>query len=132
MAHPDGWVHGKDGKFFIGAQDFNVTEFSGDWEVDSADITHTGAAGARVVIDGVEKFDGSVTFIYNVQHKPTVAPQQLKPRTYATVHLKPDGADDFSCLCLCTKFSFKSGPKSGEVSVTVTLMSTGPISYPIS
>jgi hypothetical protein len=130
MAHADGWVHGKDGKLLIGSQDFAVTDFGVDWEVDVAVITHTQAGGAQVVLDGVEKFSGTVTFIYNVLHKPTVAPQQLKPRTYAVIHFKPDGADDFSATCLCTKFSWKSGPKAGEVAVTVNVESSGPITAP--
>lgn len=126
------FIHGKDGKFFIGSTDFPVTDFNGDWSVDDEDITHTDAGGAQVVIDGIERFEGTINFIYNTSAKPTVSPQQMKPRTVATVHLKPDGADDFNCSCLCTKFSFKSGPKAGAVAVTVNVKSTGPISYPIS
>lgn len=126
------FIHGREGKFLIGSTDFAVTDFNLDWSVDDEDITHTGASGAQVVIDGIERFEGTINFIYDTQNKPTVSPQQMKPRTVATVHLKPDGSDDFSASCLCTKFSFKSGPKAGAVAVTVTVKSTGAITYPVS
>jgi hypothetical protein len=124
--------HGKDGKFLIGSTDFQVTDFGVDWSVDDQDITHTGASGAQVLIDGIERLEGTVTFIYDTTNKPTVAPQQMKPRTVATCHFKPDGTDDFSASCLCTKFSFKSGPKAGAVEVTVNVKSTGAITSPAS
>lgn len=127
---PNTFVHGRSGKFLIGSQDFAVTDFNLDWSVDDEDITHTDANGYQVVIDGIERFEGTINFIYDTSNKPTVAPNQLKPRTTATVHLKPDGSDDFSAPILCTKFSFKSGPKAGAVVVTVTCKSTGTISYP--
>ena len=126
------FVHGRSGKFLIGSTDFNVTDFNVDWSVDTEDITHTGAGGAQVVIDGVERFEGTINFVYDTLNKPTVSPQQMKPRTVATVHLKPDGSDDFSASVLCEKFSFKSGPKAGAVAVTVAVKSTGPITYPTS
>jgi hypothetical protein len=124
--------HGKDGKFLIGSTDFAVTDFNVDWSVDDEDITHTGASGAQVVIDGIERLEGTITFIYDTTNKPTVAPQQMKPRTVATCHFKPDGSDDFSASCLCLKFSFKSGPKAGAVAVTVNVKSTGAITSPAS
>lgn len=124
------FIHGYKGKFLIGSTDFKVTEFSIDWEVESEPITHTGAGGCQVVLDGVEKFSGSVTFVYDLDAKPTVAPQMMKPRTYAVLHAKPDGVDDFSAEVLCTKFSFKSGPKAGAVYVTVNVESNSAISYP--
>ena len=126
------FIHGYKGKFLLGTTDFAVTDFNLDWSVDDEDITHTDASGAQVVIDGIERFEGTINFIYDTTNKPTVSPQQMKPRTVATVHLKPDGADDFSASCLCTKFSFKSGPKAGAVAVTVNVKSTGAITYPTS
>lgn len=128
---PNTFIHGYKGKFLIGATDFAVTDFGLDWEVSSEDITHTGAAGFQVVLDGIEKFSGTITFCYDTSNKPTVAPQQMKPRTFAAVHLKPDGTDDFSATVLCQKFSFKSGPKAGAVMVTVNVESSGPITYPL-
>lgn len=127
---PNTFVSGTKGKFIIGTTDFSVTDFNLDWSVDDEDITHTGANGYQVVIDNVERFEGTINFIYDTSNKPTVAPQQMKPRTYATVHLKPDGSDDFTAPILCTKFSFKSGPKAGAVATTVMVKSTGAISYP--
>lgn len=124
------FVHGYKGKFLVGATDFQVTDFGLDWQVTDEDITHTGAAGFQVVLDGIESFEGTITFCYDLDAKATVAPQQLKPRTYATVHLKPDGADNFSAEVLCTKFSWKSGPKAGAVMVTVNVKSSGAITYP--
>ena len=129
---PNTFIHGYKGKFLIGATDFAVTDFNLDWEVDADDITHTGAGGSQVVLDGVERFEGTITFIYDTANKPTVAPQQLKPRTFAVVHLKPDGTDDFSATVLCSKFSFKSGPKAGAVAVTVNVKSSSAITYPVS
>src|SRR5690348_15409636 len=126
---PNSFIHGRSGKFLIGAQDFAVMEFDLDWSVTAEDITHTDANGYRVMLDGIESFTGTITFVYDTSNKPTVAPNQLKPRTQATVHLKPDGSDDFSAPILCTKFGFKSGPKAGAVIVTVTVESTGPITY---
>lgn len=129
---PNTFVHGYKGKFLIGSTDFAVTDFNLDWEVDADDITHTGAGGSQVVLDGVERFEGTITFIYDTENKPTVAPQQLRPRTFAVVHLKPDGADDFSATVLCYKFSFRSGPKAGAVAVTVNVKSSSAITYPVS
>lgn len=124
------FIHGYKGKFLIGATDFDVTEFGVDWDVEVEPITHTGAGGAQVVLDGVEKISGTVTFVYDTTNKPTVAPQQMKPRTFATIHFKPDGVDDFSAEFLCSKFSFKSGPKAGAVYVTVNVESNSAITYP--
>jgi hypothetical protein len=129
---PNTFIHGYKGKFLIGATDFAVTDFNLDWEVDADDVTHTGAGGSQVVLDGVERFEGTITFIYDTSNKPTVSPQQLKPRTFAVVHLKPDGTDDFSATVLCYKFSFKSGPKAGAVAVTVNVKSSSAITYPVS
>lgn len=129
---PNTFIHGYKGKFLIGTADFAVTDFNLDWSVDDEDITHTDAGGAQVVIDGIERFEGTINFVYDTSNKPTVAPQQMKPRTVATVHLKPDGSDDFSASVLCTRFSFKSGPKAGAVAVAVNVKSTGPITYPTS
>lgn len=126
------FVHGYKGKFLIGTTDFAVTKFDLDWTVDDEDITHTDAGGAQVVIDGVERFAGTIDFIYDTSNKPTVAPQQMKPRTPATVHLKPDGVDDFSAPVLCLGFKFSSGPAAGAVKVTVNVKSTGAIVYPTS
>lgn len=124
------FIHGYKGKFLIGSTDFQVTDFSVDWEVESEPITHTGAGGAQVVLDGVEKISGTVTFVYDTAARPTVAPQQMKPRTFATIHFKPDGTDDFAAEFLCQKFSFKSGPKAGVVYVTVNVESNSAITYP--
>lgn len=124
------FVHGKDGKFLIGATDFQVTDFNVDWSVDDEDITHTGAGGSQVILDGIERLEGTVTFIYDTDNKPTVAPQDLRPRTIAVIHFKPDGVDDFTASCICLKFSFKSGPKAGAVAVTVNVKSTGAITAP--
>lgn len=124
------FIHGYKGKFLVGSTDFQVTDFGLDWSVTDEDITHTGAAGFQVVLDGIESFEGTITFCYDLDAKPTISPQQLKPRTYATVHLKPDGVDDFAAEVLCTKFSWKSGPKAGAVMVTVNVKSNGAITYP--
>lgn len=124
------FIHGKNGKFLIGSTDFQVTDFGVDHSVDDDDITHTGAGGAQVVLAGIERLEGNVTFIYDTTNKPTVAPQNLSPGVVATIHFKPDGVDDFTASCLCTKFSWKSGPKSGAVAVTVSVKSTGPITKP--
>jgi hypothetical protein len=44
---PNTFIHGYKGKFLIGSTDFAVTDFNLDWEVDDADITHTGAGAPR-------------------------------------------------------------------------------------
>lgn len=129
---PNTFIHGYKGKFLIGSTDFAVTDFNLDWEVTVEDITHTDANGYRVPLDGIESFTGTINFVYDTDNKPTVAPQQMKPRTSAVVHLKPDGSDDFTATVLCTKFSFKAGPKAGAVMVTVTVESSGAITYPTS
>ncbi len=126
------FIHGKDGTFVIASQAFKVTDYSVDWSVDDEDITHTGAAGAQILIDGIERFEGTVNFIYDTSAKPTVAPNQMKPRTTAVFHFKPDGTDDFTASCLCVKFGFKSGPKAGAVAVTVNVKSSGAITSPVS
>jgi hypothetical protein len=126
------FIHGKSGKFLIGSTDFAVMSFNLDWQVEDENITHTGASGAQVLIAGIESFEGTIEFVYDTQNKGTVAPQQMKPGTVAVAHFKPDGSDDFSASCLCTKFSFKSGPKSGAVTVNVNVKSTGAITYPVS
>lgn len=126
------FIHGYKGKFLIGSTDYAVQSFNLDWEVSAEDITHTGAAGYQVMLDGIEKFEGTIEFVYDILNKPSVAPQLMKPRTFAVVHLKPDGTDDFTATVLCHKFSFKSGPKAGAVMVTVNVSSSGAITYPLS
>ncbi len=45
-------MHGYKGKALIG-EDFQVTEFNLSWQVADEDITHTGATGFQVVLDGI-------------------------------------------------------------------------------
>lgn len=124
------FIHGKSGRFVIASQNFQVTDFGVDHSVDDDDITHTGAGGAQVVLAGIERLEGTVTFIYDTTNKPTVSPQNLSPGIEAVLHFKPDSTDDWSANCLCTKFSFKSGPKAGAVAVTVNVKSSGTITKP--
>ena len=125
------YVSGWRGKVFIGSTELFVMDFNLDWQVGTDDITHTGAAGSRVVLDNIESFDGTLSFVYDTLNKPTVSPV-MKPRTFAVVHLKPEGSDDFSANCLFSKFSWKSGPKAGAITITCNVMSSGPITYPLS
>jgi hypothetical protein len=126
------FIHGKSGKFLVGSTDFQVVDFGIDWSMDLDDITHTGASGAQVMLAGIERLEGNVTFVYDTSAKPTVSPQQLKPGTSAVIHFKPDGTDDFTATCICEKFSWKSGPSAGAVKVTVNVKSSGAISSPAS
>ena len=126
------FIHGYKGTVLLGAQNFAVEKFDVEWSVTAEDITHSQAAGAQVMLDGIESIKGTLTFVYDTSNKPTVSPNMMKPRTFAVVHFKPDGTDDFSCNCLFSNFKFSSGPQAGKVEVSVDVMSSGAITYPLS
>lgn len=125
------FIHGKSTAFLVGSTVFDVVEVDFSDEVEVAVVTHTGANGKQVVIPGVEKSDVTITFVYDTDNKPTVSPQQLSPGTVATLHQKPDGTDDFTASYLCHKFTWKGGPRAGEVLCTVEATSTGTITMPV-
>lgn len=126
---PNTFIHGKNGKMLIGASEFAVEQFQMTHTVTTDDITHTMAGGARVILPGIESLDGTVTFVYDTQNKPTVSPN-MTPGTAATGHFKPDGTDDWSAAGYFTELSWSSGPKAGAVRVNAKFMSSGPITKP--
>lgn len=127
---PNTFIHGKDGTVAIGATVFVVKQFAFKMSITKEDITHSGADGNQVLLPGIKSATGTLTFTYDTSNKPTIAPQQMTPGTVATLHLKPDGSDDYSFDALFHDFDFKSGPKAGDVECTVEASSTGPITVP--
>jgi hypothetical protein len=124
------FIHGKQGSVLIGSTSVNVIDFEVTLEVDLADITHSGAGGYQVMLPGISKASGKLSFIYDTANRPTQSPLSMVPGLAATVHLKPDGVDDFSFPAYLKNLKFKSGPKSGPVQCDVEFDSTGPITTP--
>jgi hypothetical protein len=130
------FIHGVKGSFYyqLGGMTaptrFDIEQVSGDFAVETDDITNTSSGGARVVLDGIEEVTGSVSFVFDSLAVPTVAPQPFKPRTYATLLIKPDGVTVYQFAALITRFGFSTGPKAGTVRVTADYRSTGPITFP--
>jgi len=126
------YVHGKDGSVTINGTLFNVTQFSFTMTNDLADITHTGAAGWGVVIPGVTRATGQLTFVYDTLNQPTVSPINQTPGQSMTMVLKPEGTKAFSFTGFSGELSYSSGPSAGAVSVTTSFQSSGVVTVPAS
>ena len=126
------YIHGKSGTVTIGGNLFNVTQFSFSMNCDLADITHTGANGYGVVLPGVIRATGQLTFIYDTLNQPTVSPINQTPGQSMTLILSPDGTKQFSFTAYSGELSFSSGPQAGAVSVNTSFQSSGTITVPAS
>lgn len=126
------FIHGKSGTVTIGGNLFYVTQFSFTMTNDLADITHTGANGYGVVIPGVTRATGQLTFVYDTLNQPTVAPINQTPGQSMTLILSPDGTKQFSFTAYSGELSFSSGPAAGAVNVSTSFQSSGTITVPSS
>lgn len=131
MATPN-FVHGKDGSVSKGGNLFNVTQFSYAENNAAADVTHTGAQGYQVMIKGVTKASGTLTFVYDTNNQPTVSPYDFTTGNIDTLLLKPEGTKPFSFPAIFTDLNWTSGPSAGAVNCTVNYQSVGVISRPTS
>lgn len=129
------FVHGKSSTFKISAIGgtpavVNVEQATWTGEVDQDDITHTGASGHQVIIEGVERASGTIQFVYDSANKNTVSPHNMYAGQRGTIVVLPDGTDAFQTDVSFGSFSFSSGPKAGTVRVNVAWKSTAAITTP--
>jgi hypothetical protein len=130
------FIHGVKGKLkFIpleggSAVVFDIEQISVDDDVQVDDITNTSAAGAQVVLDGIQKITGTIQFVYDALNVFLVAPAPFKPRTYVTLNVLLDGITPLMFGALIHGFTTSTGPKAGTVRISCKYQSTGPITYP--
>jgi hypothetical protein len=108
------------------AVDLLVESISFDDNVDTDDISHTGGNGWKLRLDGLEEITGQIVYVwdaFNIPYDATLMP--FKPRTYATLILKPDGVTSMTIPVLLSGVSFSGGPKAGTLRVTSKYESSG-------
>jgi len=110
--------------------DFPIESISVDIAVESDDVTHSGTDGWRAVLDGLAEITGSISWVWDSMNIPFVAPNPLKPRTYAMLYVYPDGVTPIQFPALMTGLSFSTGPKAGTVRCTANYRSAGTAVYP--
>ena len=126
------FVHGKSGTVTIGGNLFAVTQFQFQMSNDLADITHSAANGYQVMLPGVTKASGSLTFVFDTLNQPTVAPINQTPGQALTLVLSPDGTKNYSFSAYSGALSWSSGPQAGAVFCTTSFESSGTITVPSS
>lgn len=135
MSTPN-FIHGKLGTVSINGSLFNSMQYKFSEKVVGglSDITYTQASGAtaQVMIAGYNGVSGSITFIYDTNNQPTIAPFDMIPGTSMALILYPDGTKPYTFNAISGQFDWGSGPKNGPVEVTVSFESTGTIGHPTS
>jgi len=126
------FVHGKSGTVTIGGNAFYVTQFQFTMTNDLTDVTHSGASGYGVVIPGVTRATGNLTFVFDTLNQPTVAPINQTPGQSMSLVLSPDGTKQYSFTAYSGELSFTSGPSAGAVQATTSFQSSGAITVPSS
>lgn len=130
------FIHGKLGTISINGSLFNSTQFKFSEKVVGGlqDITYSQAGGAtyQTMLPGYNGVSGSITFIYDVNNQPVIAPYDMIPGQLMTLILYPDGTKPYSFDAYSGQFDWGSGPKAGPVEVTVNFESTGTVSHPTS
>lgn len=129
------FVHGKNSTFKMSAIGgspalVNIEQASFNGSVDQDDITHTGASGNQVILEGISRADGTIQFVYDSANKNTVSPHNMYAGQRGTIVILPDGTDAFQCDVSFGSFAFSTGPKAGTVRVTVGFKSSGAITVP--
>lgn len=126
------YIHGKSGTCSVNGTLFNVEQFSFTMTSDLDDITHTGAGGYGVVLPGVIRANGQLSFVFDTLNQPTVSPLNQTPGQALTLVLSPDGTKQYSFGAFSGELQFSSGPKAGAVRVTTSFQSSGTITVPSS
>lgn len=126
------FVHGKSGTCTVNGTSFAVTQFSFQMSNDLADITHSQANGYQVMLPGVTRASGNLTFVFDTLNQPTVSPINQTPGQSLTLVLSPDGTKNYSFTAYSGQLSFSSGPQAGAVQVTTSFQSSGTITVPSS
>lgn len=124
------FIHGKSGTVTIGGNLFAVTQFAFTMSNDLADITHSGANGYQVMLPGVTKASGTLTFVFDTLNQPTVSPINQTPGQSMTLVLSPDGTKNYSFTAYSGELSWSSGPQAGAVLCTTSFQSSGTITVP--
>jgi hypothetical protein len=126
------YIHGVSGTVTLNGTLFNVKQFSFTMTNDLADITHSGAQGYQVMLPGVTRAAGQLTFTYDTLNQPTVSPLNQKPGQSLALVLSPDGTKQYSFSAYSGELGFRSGPQAGDVEVTTSFQSSGVITVPTS
>lgn len=126
------FISGIKGTVSLGGSLFNVKQFKFTMTTNLDDITHSGANGFQVMLPGVTKARGELTFTFDTANQPTVSPYNMTPGQLMALVLSPDGTKQYTFSGYSGEFSFQSGPQAGDVECTTTFESTGTITVPSS
>lgn len=128
------FVHGKLGTVSIAGTLFNSLQFEFVDEADLEDITYTtsGGATAQILINGIERVSGSISFVYDTANQPVIAPQNMRAGTLMALILYPEGTKPYTFSAFSGSFRFASGPQAGAVKCSTNFRSTGAITVPTS
>lgn len=133
MSTPN-FINGKEGTVSINGSLFNAEQFEFEEETPLDDITYsqTGGANYKVLLPGYNSAKGTISFVYDTNNQPTIAPYDMVPGTLMALILYPDGTKPYAFSAYSGRFRFSSGPKAGTVRCTTSFESTGAITHPTS
>ena len=107
---------------------FDVESITIDESIDTDDITNTSSLGDQVILDGIRKLSGSLSFVWDSLNVFFVQPMPWETRNFVKLEVLPDGVTiGWTFTALITGHSTGTGPKQGTVRVTCNYMSTGTI-----
>ncbi len=135
-------VHGVNGQLSITISstetEFEMRQVDFNYEVAAEDITHSGANGWQVMMPGIRKVSGTITFVYDLANAPFGAtPYDLKAGLYAAIKLTfnaHQGAnlvagdtttpDVWAGTAYLKNFHPKTGPQAGPMECTIDFESS--------
>lgn len=134
MSATPNFIHGKLGTISLNSNLFNAEQFDFTESTTLDDITYTvsGGATSKILLPGYNWAVGTITFVYDTNNQPTIAPYDMVPGQLLTLILYPDGTKPYSFSAYSGSFRFASGPKAGTVRCTTNFESTGAITHPSS
>jgi hypothetical protein len=136
-------VHGVNGSLSVTISatetEFEMRQVDFNYEVAAEDITHSGANGWQVMMAGIRKISGTITFVYDLANAPFGAtPYNLKAGGAASLkltfntHLGANLAagdittpDVWAGPAYLKNFHPKTGPQAGPMECTIDFESTG-------
>jgi hypothetical protein len=129
------FIHGRLGTVSIGGSLFNSLQFDFESNITLDDITYSQAGGAtgKVLLPGIYWAIGTITFVYDTNNQPVLAPFTFQPTgNLMALILYPDGTKPFAFSAYSGQLKWGSGPKAGPTNCSTRFESTGNISYPAS
>jgi hypothetical protein len=128
------FISGRLGTISINSNFFNAEQYDIEEATTLDDITYTQVGGAtfKILLPQYNWVTGTITFVYDANNQPTIAPFDMRAGTLMALILYPEGTKPYSFNAYSGNFRWASGPKAGTCRCTTRYESTGTVTFPTS